>query len=453
MMNAKMCDKVFNFTSKKDLFSTPCHVLLGLSGGADSMALLHVLTHWKTPLQVSAIHIHHGLRGESADKDEAFVRDYCVNNDIPLTVVRADVAVVAKEKHLTLEEAGRRVRYEQFEATRRAVGADYVLTAHTADDQAETVLMHLIRGCGIDGLSGIPSIRGNIRRPLLCCTRAEIEEYCAVHGVPFVTDETNADLQYTRNDIRHRVLPLLREINPAVDSALLRLSRRAGEETDYLNQQAMEALSTARCAEGYYTEKIANQPMAIRHRMLRFMLKNMELSSIEEAYILAADDVVLRQNGAVSLSDGYCFLAEQGIASIKKAANTAMPSPLIPDSLPCSVLFGEFLCTLTDCFIDNENVHKLFLQFAIDYDKIVGKLYIRHRLPGDYLHPCGRGVGKSLKKLMNEWHIPAHLRDAYPLLCDEAGVVLVPGYACDERVRATDTTKHYLVCETSKVQG
>lgn len=453
MMKEKTRDKVVAFTAEKGLFSAPCHVLLGLSGGADSMTLLHMLTHWETPLQVSAIHIHHGIRGESADNDELFVREYCAQNNVPLTVVHADVVALAQKKRLSVEEAGRQVRYKLFETTRCTIGADYVLTAHTADDQIETVLMHLIRGCGVDGLGGIPVARDNIRRPLLCCTRAEIEEYCAFYDIPFVTDETNADTTYTRNDIRHRVLPLLRELNPAVGSAVLRLSRHAGEDTDCLNRMAVEALLASRFECGYSATKIAEFPLAVRRRMIRLILRDAALSTIEEAHILAAEEAVLRSHGIVSLSDGHVFSVEQGVVSIRKAHKRVLPPSLVPETIPCSLRFGDFLFALKNGVTEGENVHKLFLQFAVDYDKIVGKLYVRHRLTGDYLHPCGRGVGKSLKKLMNEWHIPTHIRETYPLLCDERGVILVPGYACDERVRVTENTKHYLVCEMRKVQG
>lgn len=451
MMKNAFADKVFNFTAEKGLFSAPCHVLLGLSGGADSMALLHLLTHWKTPsLQVSAIHIHHGLRGNAADQDEAFVREYCVRYDVPITVVHSNVAAIAENEHLTLEEAGRRVRYEQFEMIRDVLGADYVVTAHTADDQAETVLMHLIRGCGIDGLAGIPAIRGNIRRPLLCCTRAEIEEYCAVNAIPYVTDETNADIRYTRNDVRHRVLPLLKDINPAIGNALLRLSKHAADDADYLNHQAMEALESARVDYGYSVKKMATLPLVMRRRMIRLMLRDIEVPSIEETHILAADEVILRQEGAVSLPDGYTFAIEQGVVCVRKSDYVDLPASVIVETLPATVDFRAFRCALS-LLSDEANVHNLFLQSIVDHDKIVGKLCLRCRQVGDYLHPSGRGVGKSLKKLMNEWHIPAHLRDTYPLLCDDAGVVLVPGYACDERVKVTDATKHYLVCEISKV--
>ena len=450
-MKKALRDKVFAFASEKRLFSAPCHVLLGVSGGADSMALLHALTHWIESLKVSAIHINHGLRGEYADRDEMFVRSYCAEHGIPLVVVHADVSNFALREHLTTEEAGRQVRYEQFEETRRAIGADYVLTAHTADDQTETVLMHLIRGCGIDGLAGIPAARGNIRRPLLCCSRAEVEEYCALHNLPFVTDETNVDVRYTRNAVRHKVLPLLREINPSVGDAVLRLSGLAQADTDYLNDVAAEALSTATQDGGYLATVIAELPLAIRRRVIRLFLREVSLSSIEEAYIAAVDECILHHNGMVSLCDGYTLFVEQGLITVQASRERIPPETVVLEEIPCSVRFGEFDCSLTERDHCDGNVHNLFLQSTIDCDKIEGKLCLRCRQTGDYMHPAGRGVGKSLKKLMNEWHIPAHIRDTYPLLCDEQGVVLVPGYACDERVKVTDATKHYLVCDIGNV--
>jgi tRNA(Ile)-lysidine synthase len=313
--------------------------------------------------------------------------------------------------------------------------------------------MHLIRGCGIDGLAGIPAARGNIRRPLLCCSRAEVEEYCALHNLPFVTDETNVDVRYTRNAVRHKVLPLLREINPSVGDAVLRLSGLAQADTDYLNDVAAEALSSATQDGGYLATVIAELPLAIRRRVIRLFLREVSLSSVEEAYIAAVDDCILHHNGMVSLCDGYTLFVEQGLITVQASRERIPPETVVLEEIPCSVRFGEFDCSLTerDCY--DGNVHNLFLQSTIDCDKIEGKLCLRCRQTGDYMHPAGRGVGKSLKKLMNEWHIPAHIRDVYPLLCDEQGVVSVPGYACDERVKVTDATKHYLVCEVGNVQG
>ena len=452
MTMGRLPDKVFAFTANKRLFSAPCHVLVGVSGGADSMALLHLLTHWpEQGLQVSAVHIHHGLRGDTADRDEQFVRAYCEKHRIPLSVVHANVATVSEQEHCSVEEAGRRVRYMHFESLRNEIGADYIVTAHTASDQAETVLMHLIRGCGVDGLCGIPSARGYIRRPFLCVNRQEIEEYCAVNDVPYIIDETNEDTQYTRNDIRHRVLPLLRQINPSVDDAILRLSGCAAEDTVYLNGLAVTALQDARCTHGYRADGFMEQPMVVRRRMIRQLMLEAEVPTFEETHILSAEDAIVRRGGSVSLPNGFEFVVSQGVVSIQCTSDHSIPDILYLESLPNTVTFANHRCELS--VEEDSNVHKLFEKFVIDYDKIQGTLRLCSRQTGDYLHPAGRGIGKSVKKLMNEWHIPSYVRDSYPILCDDRGVVLIPGYACDERVRVTQDTKHFLVCKTDAEQG
>ncbi len=452
MMSSRLADKVFAFTAEKGLFTAPCHVLVGLSGGADSMALLHVLMHWPvTGMQVSAVHIHHGLRGDAADGDERFVRSYCEGNGVPLTVFRADVATMAQEKSLSLEEAGRRVRYECFESLCDEIRADYIVTAHTASDQAETVLMHLIRGCGVDGLCGIPAMRGRIRRPLLCVNRQEVEEYCDANNIPYITDETNGDTRYVRNDIRHRVLPMLRQINPSVDDALLRLRSCAAEDTAYLNSLAKDALESARCSYGYDAGVFVGQPMVVRRRMIRRLMLQAGVPTFEESHIVAADEVLARRSGSVSLPNSYMFSVQQGKVVVNRSEERPLPTEALLNTLPCSVVFDG---RAIECFVDdNRNVHKLFENYVIDCDKIQGTLRLRCRSTGDYFHPAGRGVGKSLKKLMNEWHIPSQMRDYYPLVCDDVGVVLIPGYACDERVRVDDDTKHFLVCKTDAEQG
>lgn len=448
MNTAGLLDKVFGFTSEKGLFSAPCHVLLGLSGGADSMAMLHVLTHWPVEgLRVSAVHIHHGLRRE-ADHDEAVVRDYCAQLNVPLTVIHEDVAAMAAEQHLSLEEAGRRVRYEHFEAVRATMGADYVITAHTSSDQTETMLMHLIRGCGVDGLRGIPAVRDCIRRPMLCCNRREIEEYCALNAIPFVTDVSNYDTKFTRNDIRHRVLPLLREINPSVDEALLRLNGCAAEEADYLNELAQDALNEAGCTGGYGVQAFMAQHKVVRHRMIRLLMRDHAVPTIEEVHILAAEKVILSGCGSVDLPGMCSFSVRQGVVAVAKAEVREQPTPVKLESLPCLVQFDRRAYAFNVCDKDDTNIHNLLADSVVDYDKIQGTLCLRGRQSGDYFHAAGRGVGKSLKKWMNEWHIPSHLRDFYPVLCDEIGVILIPGYGCDERVRVTDDTKHFLVCKT-----
>lgn len=449
-MREDLTAKVFRFTAEKALLSAPCRVLVGLSGGADSMALLHILTHWpEEGLDVSAVHIHHGLRGETADRDAEFVRQYCASNNIPLIILREDVAAVAEREGYSLEQAGRYVRYQAFEKVRCQLGADYVVTAHTADDQAETVLMRVIRGSGVDGLQGILPIRNRIRRPLLCAYRKEVESYCAECGIPFVEDETNTDTQYTRNYVRHNVLPILRQLNPSVNEALNRLGNHAGADAQYLSSVAEKALREARCAYGYTMDGFMTQPSVVRRRMIKTLLQ--PVPTVEEVHLLAAERAV-RNGGSVSLPDGWAFAVEQGVVAVYQS-NDAPASEKIC-AYPAKLDFGRFCVSVEQVTALPEKatkVHNLLLQTVADCDKIIGELYLRCRREGDYIHPSGRGIGKSIKKLMIEWRIPSHLRDSYPLLCDDAGIVMVPGYTCDERVKPEDNSKHFLVCQLSKV--
>ena len=452
MKTMNLIDKVFNFTQEKQLLPASGTVLLGLSGGADSMALLHVLCHWPNPaVRVTAVHIHHGIRGAEAARDEAFVREQCVARGVPLYVVRADVPAIAAAEHRGLEETGRQVRYAVFDQLRQRLAAHCIATAHTASDQAETVLLHLVRGCGVAGLCGIPARRGAVVRPLLTCTREEIEAYCREQNVPYIQDGTNEDLRYSRNRIRHQVLPLLRQINPAADAALLRLATAAEEDEACLRQLARQRLAEAKLGENdYRTEAFVSQPPAICHRMIRLALTAAGCHSPEQRHITAARRMLSADDGTVSLPGGYRLRVtgkRLTVRAIPRQSGRSTP-PLLVERLPLAADFaGKTICLerLTD---SPENVHKMFFKYAVDYDKIQGNLSVRCRAPGDRLHPAGRRVGKSLKALMNEQHVPVEQRRTYPLLCDEKGIVLVPGICCDERVRPDEHTKHFLVWRT-----
>lgn len=451
MMSHPFIDKVYAFTEKKCPLWPSKHVVVALSGGADSMALLNVLLHWpKECLKISAVHVHHGLRGEFADRDEKFVRDYCASHNVELLVFHEDVAAFAQENGLSLEEAGRRVRYLRFEEARERLGAHEIVTAHTASDRAETVLMRIIRGTGVDGLNGIAEQREYAVRPLLSCTRGEVEAFCAECGIPFVTDETNEDVAFTRNRIRHQVMPLLRELNPAVDEALLRLANHAGEDTSVLFLMARRQLEQGMVPYGYAVSAFLDVLPSIRHRMILHLLRAVNVPSFEETHVLAAEKALLDGKGDVHLSGGFVFSVSQGVAAVRCASNDHFPVPILCGS-PI-MQFGDWTIEFSGYrkIADPANVHNLFSNDMLDRAKIQGNLYLRCRREGDTIHPAGRGVGKTIKKLMNEYRIPAYLRDTYPLLCDDLGVVMVPGYAVDERVRIADTTKDYLVCRCEK---
>ncbi len=456
-MTSKFIEKVKTFTEKHALFEGVRSVVIGVSGGADSMCLLDVLHRWSA-VSLTAVHIHHGIRGAEADRDADFVRQACQQRGIPLTVVYADVPSIAQAEGLGLEEAGRMVRYEAFRHIKRQIGADRIVTAHTASDQVETVLHNAVRGCGLSGLGGMSAVTDDVIRPLLTCTRAEIEQYCIDNGVEYVVDSSNTDESYTRNSLRHRVLPMLRSINPSVDDAILRLSEVAEADEalllHYAEQQRLQVIAE----DGTYDRSLLlQQPLSIRYRILRIALEKVRCRSMEFRHFSAFDEMMRKGSGCVQLPGGFSLRVQRGRVHIdvEKPAVVIEPPPskLLVDSLPFCATFGQFTIHMSianrEAMNNFKKVHKMFFKYAIDYDKINAGLYWRVRAAGDYLHPAGRHVGKSLKSLMTEWQLED--RAAYPLLCDSDGVVMIPGYCCDERVRTSEDTNHFLVCTVEKV--
>ncbi len=448
MRDNAFCDKVFNFTEENALFFLPTTVIVGVSGGADSMALLHALhSRCDDGLTVHAVHVHHGLRGEEADRDERVVRAFCDEHTIPLTVEHADVRALAARDGCGLEEAGRRVRYAIFERVRAAVGASCVATAHTADDVVETVLMHILRGCGGGGLVGIPVKRGCVVRPLLSCTRAEIETYCAAEHIPYITDSSNADTAFTRNRVRHEVLPLLRQLNPAVDGALLRLCSAAGQDEAFIAAFAAMALDEACGEDGSVAcDVLLRQPPAVRSRLWKTILANDGCFSFTERHIAALERAA-HSGGTVCLPQGHRVTVSCG--RIKATPPSAEPFCIAADTLPLTFLLNGDEHTLRVVSREEwtvlQNVHKMFFKYSIDYDRIQGSLTVRGRREGDYVRLSQRKVGKSLKKLLSELRVPTYRRECFPFLCDDGGVVLVAGVDCDLRVRPDADTKHFLV--------
>lgn len=228
-----MKQTVLKYIQENNLINYGDTVICGLSGGADSCAMVSVLNSLKKELGINLIcaHLNHMLRGEEAENDMKFAENFSLSLNIPFYSRAVDVKKLAEEKGVSLEDAGRIARYEFFEDLLKKTGAQKIATAHNKNDNTETLLMHIIRGCGINGLCAIPPKRDNIIRPLLCVSREEIEEYCKNNNISYVTDSSNLSACYTRNKLRLEILPKIREINPSFDDAASRLIASAREET------------------------------------------------------------------------------------------------------------------------------------------------------------------------------------------------------------------------------
>ena len=449
MSEAAFRDKALTLMRTENMLPPGARVLVAVSGGADSLALLHLLVTEQTTLElreVAAAHIHHGLRGEEADRDEHVVRAFCDAHGVRLFVCHADVAAAARLRGDGVEEAGRAVRYAFLERTADENGFDRIVTAHTLTDAMETVLLHMARGTGLGGLTGIPSVRGRIIRPLLTVTRAEVEAYDAAAGIAFVTDSTNADVTFARNRVRRDILPAFYRLNPRADEAFARLMRAARADEDYLFEQTAAALKNARIVRGLYrADALRALHPALAARAVRRAVEEgagvcCEERHVREILSLLATGGSVTINGAVDVTvhrDRLTILPRGGEPPVERPLTNG-------GTYPCGGVWWHCVILDRKNWENRQKIHKILLQFTCDYDRIEGKAVVRSRRTGDALHPVHGNGGKTLKKWMNERHVPPAWRDKLPVLADDNGVFLVPGLGCDCRVAVDDKTQHIL---------
>ena len=435
------------------LFSQGDRIAVGVSGGADSVALLRFLAALRPQFgwDLVVCHIHHGLRGAEADRDECFVRALAEQLGLPCAVSRIDAAALALRDHISVEEAGRMARYAFFAQTAEEGGR--IATAHTLDDSIETVLMNLVRGTGLRGLCGIPRIRGNIVRPLLDCTRAEVEDYLGTLGQPYCTDSTNLTDDYTRNRIRHDILPRLCALNPNFPGAMARmLPRLAAQQalTDCLAAQSAQQLHAA-CG-GLSRQGLSALPEPVCDRLLLRLLEQNCLPVSAAAVERMTE--TLRTGGKLDLAARSWFFVAQGdLAAVIYAPPGGIPPvpvPLPQEETPVILPFSpqkSLKLTLCNKIVANtsEKFNISLLKYAIDCDKIKGYSFMRTRRPGDTFI-----VGKKQLSLGEAWAaagIPALLRPALMVLADEQGVLWAEGIGSSSRAAVTENTKQYVIIE------
>ncbi len=267
-----MVDKIKETIARYNMLEKGDVVVVAVSGGADSIALLHALHSLRNEfgITVLACHINHNLRGEESNRDEQFVRNFCSSRKIPNTFYSIEIKA---DKHESIEERARKMRYECFEKLCNELNAK-LATAHTASDNAETVFLNILRGTGTKGLCGIPPVRGNIIRPFLRCTREEIENYCKENNLSFVTDSSNLSDDYTRNKLRHRLIPLLQEFNPSLFDGISRMTSAVYDDNALLEKISSEAKENARSDEGYSCEKLSELERPVLCRVISSVLSD-----------------------------------------------------------------------------------------------------------------------------------------------------------------------------------
>ena len=405
-------------------------VLCAVSGGADSMCLLHLLwsrrADWQ--LEVLAAHYEHGLRGEESRRDAAFVTDWCREHGIPCRTEQGDVPGYARQKGLGIEAAARELRYDFLRRAAEALGCDRIATAHNADDNAETLLLHLTRGSGGAGLGGIPPRRGSIIRPLLRCSRDEIEAYLRQNAVPHVEDSSNRSDAYARNLLRHQVTPVLRRLNPAFVQAAGRTAELLRRDEECLSRLAEDFIKSWYDGESLPLEELTKLHPAIASRVLRQLCTgSLEQSHVDETLRFCTG----RELGWLDLP-GQRLRRERGRLWFAPESPGELPEREIPIGRPLDI--PEAGIRVTAAFTESrKEIHGLFKTYSFKCANICGRLICTGPRPGDRLRVAGRGCTKSLKALFLEAGMTQAQRRCTPVFRDEEGILAVHGLAVAER--------------------
>lgn len=394
-----MLNKLTDFIRQQQLILPGDMVICAVSGGADSMALLFALYLLKEKLEITleAAHFNHHLRAEESDRDEAFVRSFCDRYDIPLHVGSGQVQPGKKG----LEAAARDARYGFLRSL-----SGKIATAHTADDNAETVLMHLIRGTGLKGLGGIMPAAGNVVRPMLTVTRAEVEAFLEEWCLGCIQDSSNDTDAFLRNRIRHHVMPLLKAENPKLAENVSAMALRLREDEAYLSRQAA-------FAELPKVETLRNMEPAIRSRCLETFLKQSGVREPEQSHIAAAEALVFSQKPSARAAFSGGVAIGRVYDRLEKLEQNESLSP-VALQCPGETEFGDYrvTCTAAEEIIQTNEAFTIYPH---------GEIILRTRQSGDSIRLPGGS--KSLKKLFIDRKIPASRREKIPVASDEQGIL------------------------------
>ncbi len=432
--------KVAQFIASKELIGPEDNVLVALSGGADSVALLRVLL--ALGYRCEAAHCNFTLRGAESDRDEAFVRRLCDTLHVPLHVARFDTCKEAETRHVSIEMAARELRYSWFERLRQEIDAAVIAVAHHRDDSVETLLLNLIRGTGIGGLCGIRARNGAVVRPLLCTERKEILAYLDALDQPYVTDSTNLQATYTRNKIRLRLLPLMEEINPSVRDALIKTAARLADVALVYNHGIAESRERVQCAEGIDLAALQQEPAPAA-----LLFELLHPLGFHAAQIESIHRSLSGQPGKVFLSDGWQVVKDRdrllvtpraGDAGEETVAKPNGETPAADNNRP--LLHVEtFACT--PGFV----IPRTKETACLDADKLHEPLVLRPWRHGDSFIPFGMRGRKLVSDYLTDRKFSLLAKKRQWVLCSGDAICWLVGERSDDRFKVTDSTKRVTV--------
>lgn len=455
-----MTDKVRNYMKQYNMLAPGDTVVTGVSGGADSLCLLFMLKEFaeELSLQLTVVHVNHGIR-EEAGEDAAYVKKLCEELNVPFYLREADVEKIARSQGISTEEAGRNVRYEAFFEVLQQLGKEKqgkIAVAHTANDRAETMLFHLFRGTGLTGLSGIKPVRGQIIRPLLCLSREEIEQYLAKKEISFCIDRTNNEDTYTRNKIRHHILPFAE--NNICTGAVGHMNRTAEmllETEEFLREQTNQVFDkiVEKQENGFYigVRAFTEQPKLLQKRLLLLCMeklaagrKDIGLVHIEDMlalFIKAGNKEQTLPYGIVARREfEKVFIGTDRQSDGKKSVEKKEIT--VPGEVEIEG-FGVLEFSVFEYDKSKIIPEKTYTKW-FDYDKIVKSLVLRTRQTGDYLTINEALSKKTLKKYFIEEKISKNERENLYVLADGSHIIWVPGYRISQYYKVSPETKRIL---------
>ncbi len=441
-----LLDKVKKCILENNLIKKGETVIAAFSGGADSSCLVHILSKLSGELgfTLCAAHLNHMLRAEEAERDQQYVMQFCSDLDISLKLQKKDIAQIAQHRRISLEEAGRFERYEWLRTLSEDFGGALIATAHHKDDNAETILLNILRGSGLDGLIGILPKRENIIRPLIHCTRDEIEAYCRENQIEFVTDSTNLEAVYTRNRLRLQLMPMLKEFNPAIRDALIRLSECAHGDSVYIEAHAKQAFDETVIDGAINVQKLRKMDCAISYRILSQCVKVKFGITLQKKHVDLLYQLIQKgkTGSRLSLPGGIWATISYDLMHFETACEK--PSKYIfelsageeinifPAGLTIKTHFGK-------CSEVEENTACIVA--------VEGKITVRTRKEGDNVSI--RGMTKKLKKLLIEKKVPRKVRDILPVVEVDGKIVLVADVFC---ARECTCAEKYLIVKAIKTK-
>ncbi len=454
-------NKVLNFIKKNEMTKPGDMIVVGFSGGADSTALLTVLWELRALLKISitAVHVEHGIRKDSMN-DADFAGDFCKERGIDFVLVREDVPAIAAAEHLTEEEAGRKVRYSAFEKALEERDEGRIAVAHHENDVAETLLFNLVRGSSLHGGAAIRPVRDNIIRPLLCVSRAQIEEYLSEKGLSYCTDSTNLENIHHRNIIRNKVLPLLeKELNPAAAEHLARAAEDFRQADIFVRQVADEVYDRIVKADGekllFDRREFLGQPKIIRKNLVLKCIENLSgsVKDISFAHISAVLSLAETEGGCGSADLPYGIIARRVYDRIE-IFSRGKDIETLPEEIPIEAGFEETEIEIPVLGKAGIQVFPYKNQINIptdaytkwfDYDRIQSAVF-RTRRPGDVIaiEQEGELHYKPLTKFMTDARIPVYDRDRLYILADGDQVIWIPGYRMSGAYKVSKTTRNIL---------